>query len=220
MWGRTQFVAILVAALFCLSDSAPVKKPPTRLKKPPTTIQKFDPFVGVKDSGKVLFNAFSNNAIANVFKNTYSFFYWLPRRNIPFDTPWKLFGERYRKSLQYFLECMSQLLNHESLCSLGNSSSEWIAWYQLPHNLPPYIYLSEGQEPKDFFCWGLPGINHQISMPLRNVRHGCKTILSIFILNSTTLRKKKETLFLWEIGILCFCKTHPPLCFANTENLS
>lgn len=96
MWGQTAFLAVLVAALFWLSDSAPVKKTPktpTRLKKPPVTIQKFDPFVGVKDSGKVLFNAFSNNAIANVFKNTYSFFYWLPRRNIPFDTPWKLFGK-------------------------------------------------------------------------------------------------------------------------------
>lgn len=90
---HAKFLAIIVAALFCVSNSAPVKKPPTRLKKPPTTIQKFDPFVGVKDSGKILVEAFSNNAIANVFKNTYSFFYWLPRRNIPFDTPWKLFGE-------------------------------------------------------------------------------------------------------------------------------
>jgi hypothetical protein len=100
MWGRIECLVILVAALFCLSDSSPVKKPPTRLKKPPTTIQKFDPFVGIKDSGKVLFNALSNNAIANVFKNTYSFFYWLPRRNIPFDTPWKLFGEPWHNSLR------------------------------------------------------------------------------------------------------------------------
>ena len=85
-------MTLLVVALICLSNSAPVKKPPTRLKKAPNSIQKFDPFVGVKSSGKLLFEAFSNNAVANIFKNTYSFFYWLPRRNIPFDTPWKLFG--------------------------------------------------------------------------------------------------------------------------------
>jgi hypothetical protein len=110
MWGRIECLAILVAALLFLSNSAPVKKPPTRLKKPPTTIQKFDPFVGVKDSGKVLFNAFSNNAIANVFKNTYSFFYWLPRRNIPFDTPWKLFGEPLQNSLWWNFEWIGQLI--------------------------------------------------------------------------------------------------------------
>lgn len=112
MWGRTAYLAVLVAALFWLSDSAPVKKTPktpNRLKKPPVTIQKFDPFVGVKDSGKVLFNAFSNNAIANVFKNTYSFFYWLPRRNIPFDTPWKLFGKLQRNSPRHCSECINPL---------------------------------------------------------------------------------------------------------------
>ena len=86
------YVIGLLVAFLCLSGSFPVKKPPTRPKKP-TTIKKFDPLIGVKDSGKLLGNALSNNPIANVFKNTYSFFYWLPRKNIPFDTPWKLFGE-------------------------------------------------------------------------------------------------------------------------------
>lgn len=38
-----------------------------------------------------------------------------------------------------------------------NSSSQWVAWYQWPHNLPPYIYLSNNEEPKDFFAFGLPG---------------------------------------------------------------
>ena len=67
--------------------------------------------------------------LTNVVQNTYSFFYWLPRRNTPFDVPWVLFR---------------------------NTSSEFLAYYQWPHNLPPYIYLSEGY-PEDFFCWGLPG---------------------------------------------------------------
>lgn len=159
-------MTLLVVALICLSNSAPVKKPPTRLKKAPDSIQKFDPFVGVKSSGKLLFEAFSNNAVANVFKNTYSFFYWLPRRNIPFDTPWKLFGTHSLHTLGTSCALNAHAifplqLTHGVLVTFlviaGNSSSEWIAWYQLPHNLPPYIYLSEGQEPSDFFCWGLPG---------------------------------------------------------------
>ena len=88
---RQTYFLVLVIGLFCMANGFPVKKPPTRPKKP-ASIKKFDPFVGVKDSGKLLGYALSNNPIANVFKNTYSFFYWLPRKNIPFDTPWKLFG--------------------------------------------------------------------------------------------------------------------------------
>ena len=64
-------------------------------------IKKFDPFVGVKDSGKLLGKALSNNPIANVVKNTYSFFYWLPRKNIPFDTPWKLFGMEFAYDISF-----------------------------------------------------------------------------------------------------------------------
>ena len=89
---RKIFILVLIVTFFISCHAFPVKKPPTRPKKQ-TTIKKFDPFVGVKNSGKLLGNALSNNPIANIFKNTYSFFYWLPRKNIPFDTPWKLFGE-------------------------------------------------------------------------------------------------------------------------------
>lgn len=89
---RQTYFLVLAISFLCISNGFPVKKPPTRPKKP-VTIKKFDPFVGVKDSGKLLGYALSNNPIANVFKNTYSFFYWLPRKNIPFDTPWKLFGQ-------------------------------------------------------------------------------------------------------------------------------
>jgi len=59
----------------------------------------------------------------------YSFFYWFPRKNLPYDHPWVLFK---------------------------NSTTEFFQWYQLPHNLPPYRYLGE-DHPEDFFCWGLPG---------------------------------------------------------------
>jgi hypothetical protein len=70
----------------------------------------------------------TRNPIARIFINSYNFFYWLPRRNMPYDSPWELFK---------------------------NSTSQFIAWYQIPHNLPPYGYL--GDYPADFFCWGLPG---------------------------------------------------------------
>lgn len=59
----------------------------------------------------------------------YSFFYWFPRKNLPYDHPWVLFK---------------------------NSTTEFFQWYQLPHNLPPYRYLGQ-DHPEDFFCWGLPG---------------------------------------------------------------
>ena len=97
------------------------------LKRP---TPRFDnPFSGLKKVGKDVQQILTRNPISNVIQNTYSFFYWLPRRNIPFDSPWEV---------------------------LTNNTAEFIAWYQIPHNLPPYIYLSEGY-PEDFFCWGLPG---------------------------------------------------------------
>jgi hypothetical protein len=37
-----------------------------------------------------------------------------------------------------------------------NSTTDFISYYQWPHNLPPYAYLGEGF-PSDFFCYGLPG---------------------------------------------------------------
>lgn len=114
-----------------------ITTPNTALK---TTPPRFDPFAGLKkkskDWNKPVIDALTRNPIANIVKNTYSFFYWLPRRNIPYDSPWRLFG---------------------------NSTSEFIAWYQWPHNLPPYIYLSNNA-PDDFFCWGLPGT----TLPLGN----------------------------------------------------
>jgi len=57
---------------------------------------------------------FGRNPLARAVSNAYSFFYWLPRRNIPYDAPFMLFK---------------------------NSSVDFIAWYQIPHNLPPYRYL-------------------------------------------------------------------------------
>lgn len=48
---------------------------------------------------------------------------------MPYDLPWDLFT---------------------------NTTLQWFAWYQLPHNLPPYRYLGS-DFPADFFCWGLPG---------------------------------------------------------------
>jgi hypothetical protein len=72
---------------------------------------------------------FSFNPLVRIIYNTYDFFYWLPRRNILYDVPpafWR------------------------------NSTSQYIQWYQFPHNLPPYDYLGSAW-PEDFFCYGLPG---------------------------------------------------------------
>ena len=82
----------------------------------------------IDSSLEVLSVLLTRNPIARIFINSYNFFYWLPRRNMPYDSPWELFK---------------------------NSTSQFIAWYQIPHNLPPYNYL--GDYPDDFFCWGLPG---------------------------------------------------------------
>lgn len=67
--------------------------------------------------------------MVNVIRNTYSFFYFFPRKNLPYDAPWALFR---------------------------NNTADFLCWYQYPHNLPPYGYLGSGY-PVDFFCYGLPG---------------------------------------------------------------
>ena len=74
-------------------------------------------------------NVLSSNPFSRIISNTYDFFYWFPKKNLPYDIPFVFFK---------------------------NSSSEWIAWYQFPHNLPPYNYVGEGF-PEDMFCYGLPG---------------------------------------------------------------
>ena len=79
-------------------------------------------------SVELLSRILTKNPVARIFINSYNFFYWLPRRNMPYDSPWELFK---------------------------NSTSQFIAWYQIPHNLPPYSYL--GDYPADMFCWGFPG---------------------------------------------------------------
>jgi hypothetical protein len=84
----------------------------------------------ISDRGLALTNPLLNNPLTRIATNAYSFFYWLPRRNMPYDHPWALFK---------------------------NNSIEFVRWYQFPHNLPPYRYLDDMGCPDDFFCWGLPG---------------------------------------------------------------
>jgi hypothetical protein len=79
--------------------------------------------------GGSLGSAVAKNPLVTIARNVYSFFYWLPKENTPYDVPWTLFK---------------------------NSSVEFIAWYQFPRNLPPYGYIGEGF-PDDLFCYGLPG---------------------------------------------------------------
>lgn len=85
--------------------------------------------------------------ISKIISNSYSFFYWLPRKNLLYDKPWRLFK---------------------------NSTAEFLAYYQFPHNLPPYRYLDETILPKTFFCFGLPGN----TLPLGNWDPWCFTQVS------------------------------------------
>jgi hypothetical protein len=60
------------------------------------------------------YNAINQNPFFKIISRSYSFFYWLPRRNLPYDRPFMYFK---------------------------NSSIDFVSWYQIPHNLPPYRYL-------------------------------------------------------------------------------
>lgn len=69
------------------------------------------------------------NPLFKIANKIYSFFYWFPRKNLPDDSP------------PIFLK---------------NSTVDFLSWYQIPHNLPPYGFLNEGH-PSDLFCHSLPG---------------------------------------------------------------
>lgn len=94
------------------------------------------PIQAVRKGGRILGSALSANPLSRIIINTYNFWYWLPKRNMPYDMPWQLFK---------------------------NSTVEWLSWYQFPHNLPPYRYLPVDRDGPfggyrdDFFCYGLPG---------------------------------------------------------------
>jgi len=88
-----------------------------------------NPFRDFKAEDNIALRAIIYNPIGNIIRNTYSFFYFLPRKNLPYDSPWTLFR---------------------------NNTAEFLSWYQYPHNLPPFGYLGSGY-PADFFCYGLPG---------------------------------------------------------------
>lgn len=97
-----------------------------------------------------LVRVISQNPISQTVANTYSFFYWLPRRNIPYDSPWTLFKNDTAQFIAWYymvyLVSMIYLLLTGSFCYR----------YQIPHNLPPYRYLGKSV-PQNFFCFGLPG---------------------------------------------------------------
>jgi hypothetical protein len=87
-----------------------------------------NPLRNVNLQDNIAIKILTKNPISLIITNAYSFFYWFPKKNLPYDLPWTLFR---------------------------NNTAEWLAWYQLPHNLPPYRYLDP--YPNDFFCYGLPG---------------------------------------------------------------
>lgn len=58
-------------------------------------------FSKVQEIKKPIVDIITKNPITIVLRSAYSFFYWLPRRNLQYDSPWVLFR---------------------------NTSAEWIAW--------------------------------------------------------------------------------------------
>ena len=84
----------------------------------------------IKPPSNKFLDILTKNPISLVVKNSYSFFYNFPKRNVLYDRPVRFFK---------------------------NSTSDFLAWYQFPHNLPPYRYVGQEVLPTDFFCWGLPG---------------------------------------------------------------
>jgi hypothetical protein len=95
-----------------------------------------NPLKNFKPESNPVVSALIRNPISDAVYTIYSFFYNYPRKNMPYDIPWTLFK---------------------------NNTAEFLAYHQLPHNLPPYRYLGEGL-PEDFFCFGLAGN----SLPLGN----------------------------------------------------
>ena len=87
------------------------------------------PFSNFQERTNGILKILTQNPISQSISTVYSFFYWFPRENLLYDKPWVLFE---------------------------NSTVEWIRWYQIPHNLPPYRFLGQ-YHPDDFFCFGLVG---------------------------------------------------------------
>ncbi len=51
----------------------------------------FDSWKKIKVSTTQVTSRLLRNPIARIFSNTYEFFYWYPRKNLPYDSPWMLF---------------------------------------------------------------------------------------------------------------------------------
>lgn len=100
-----------------------VSKPLTRLDGIKNPWRQLD----IKNSAIV--RSLKANPLVNIVSRIYSYFWWLPRKNLPFEGPSKLFS---------------------------NSTEEFLAYRQVPRNLPPIRYIADGL-PDDFFCYGLPG---------------------------------------------------------------
>jgi len=93
----------------------------------PIVAKLLEPTLGLSS---IVAKAISENPVYLIGKSVYSYFWWRPRENFLFDLPWKF---------------------------LSNNTKEFFAWYQFPHNLPPYRYLDREILPTDFFCYGFPG---------------------------------------------------------------
>ena len=110
------FHILIILLLLCNLISALQlgnNKPPSQIDKSMNT--KYNIVKDFYQKTEFINQIILKNPLSNVIINLYDFFYWLPRRNIIYDLP----PEIWRNA----------------------SLAQYIQWFQVPHNLPPYRYL-------------------------------------------------------------------------------
>lgn len=92
---------------------------------PKSKLLKNSPLISkYKETKEVVTTALTKNPLAQSIIELYDFFYWLPRRNVIYEHP-----------PVFWL----------------NNTIQYLGWYQVPHNLPPYGYLPNAW-PAGMYC--------------------------------------------------------------------
>lgn len=120
---------LLISIYFLVASSIKLKKP------------KFSEYSNLK-------NIITDNPISRIVSNTYSFFYWLPKRNVLYDIPWTFPTNSSSEFIAWLVPNLLHIYSYNFLIDCRN---------QIPHNLPPYQYIDQHILPEDFFCFGIPG---------------------------------------------------------------
>ena len=71
----------------------------------------FDSWKKIKLSTAQVTSQLLRNPIARIVSNTYEFFYWYPRKNLPYDSPWMLFRSGEPISIIFFFSFLVPLFS-------------------------------------------------------------------------------------------------------------